>query len=521
MIKLKNIDEEFEKKIKDKFKVDSSKKYNIFLCYRDSTAILARNFYDYIQKINVSLYDSRYFGNVYYSDYIACGRYTDYYALKKLINSIKYFIIFLDKNFTVNFTNNEGKINENCVTAHEIKYLLERVGRSKKEKDRPKIIIINVNGYNFRDFINEKNLLEEAKKIINDKNELEAKLIHTHIELKDCDNNRIKKLLSSNYSESKKQEMVEFITKGNNINDFNVRQGDEVSFFERVLASIDPIQVKEDFYSFGHYPQSKLLDDEVIKKLNEEVLEFDKWTSYEYSYNGKIENYMKYIDIKKNQMHIRAVKFTHFRPCLVSGLPNSYQLKNNYDINSNYYFLYEPLVWRVLYVDNSYIYLCTKDIIDSQPFSNMAYDELLNSETANVFKGSYIQKWLNTTFLNWAFNPEEIKYLDKEFGVSLISVDDVEKHLMSQKRNRINATDYALCQGVYSYDSNYEWILRDKADGDNIIDSKFICGNKFNEIREDLVIYTNGGIVPLIRLNKAKIEGDEHDKPQNQFIYKL
>ncbi|MDE6414721.1 MAG: hypothetical protein K2K48_04845 [Anaeroplasmataceae bacterium] len=507
---MKNIDEELEKKIKDKFKVDLSKEYNIFLCYRDSTAILARNFYDYIQKINVSLYDTRYFGNVYYSDYIACGRYTDYEALKKLIDSINYFIIFLDKNFTVNFTNDKNEINENCVTAHEIKYLLER-------ESKPKIIIINVNGYNFRDFINEQYLSEEVIKIIENKNELELKLRNDYIELNNYDNDRIKQLLSNNYSESQKQEMVEFITKGNNINDFNVRQGDEVSFFERVLASVEPILVDEDFYLFGHYPQNKLLDDE-IKDLNVEVPEFDKWTSYEYSYNGKIEDYMKYIDLKNKQ--IRAVKFTRFRPCLVSGLPNSYQFKNKFSINTNYYFLYEPLVWRKLYEDRSYIYLCTKDIIDSQPFSNMTYDELINSRVANVFEGSFIQTWLNTTFFDCAFNTEERELLDKEFGVSLVSADDVEKHLMSEKRNRINATDYALCQGVYSYDSNYEWILKDKADGDNIIDSKFICGNKFNEIREDLVIYTNGGIVPLIRLNKSKIQVEEHNNLKKYFIIK-
>ena len=57
-----SLNKEIEQSIRNKFKIDSNKKYNIFLCYRDSTAILARNFYDYVQKINVSLFDTRYYG---------------------------------------------------------------------------------------------------------------------------------------------------------------------------------------------------------------------------------------------------------------------------------------------------------------------------------------------------------------------------------------------------------------------------------------------------------------------------
>ncbi len=179
--------EKLENKIKNMFKVDSTKKIDIFLCYRDSTAILARNFYDYIQNINSSLYDTRYFGNVYYSDYIAYGRYTDYEALKQLIESVKYFIIFSDKNFTFNFTNNDNTINENCVPAHEIKNLLER-------KNKPKIIIININGYYFRDFIDEKCLSKEVKKIAKKILKLEDNFKKDCIKLSDCDFYRIKQL---------------------------------------------------------------------------------------------------------------------------------------------------------------------------------------------------------------------------------------------------------------------------------------------------------------------------------------
>ena len=70
------------------------KKYNIFLCYRDSTAILAKNFCEYVQAINYSLYDSRYYGEVYYSDFIACGKYTDDETLKKIIDNAQYFVVF-------------------------------------------------------------------------------------------------------------------------------------------------------------------------------------------------------------------------------------------------------------------------------------------------------------------------------------------------------------------------------------------------------------------------------------------
>lgn len=492
------LNNEVEQSIRNKFKIDSTKKYNIFLCYRDSTAILARNFYDYVQRINVSLYDTRYYGNIYYSDYIACGRYTDYDSLKKLINDdeLNYFIIFLDKNFTANFTTVKNVINEDCVTAHEIKFLLER-------KNKPRIIVVNVNGYNFRDFYNEQFIEEEVKKILNDKNYITNKLRDNYFELTNIDNNRIMNLLDDNYSVEEKKELAKFITKGNNINNFDVRQGDETSFFERLLASIEPIPVKEEFYEFGSYPQDSLLDEELkTKKIF--TPDFEKWNSYQYSYNGQLKDYMKYYDLKDE--NIRAVKFTEYRPCLISGIPSSYQLKNGFEKDIVHYFYFEPLIWRKLYEDRLYLYLCTKDIIDSQPFSNYNYDELLQNNDANDFDKSFLKKWLNETFYNSAFNEEEKELIDKGFGVSLLSVDDVINHMMTTKRNKIGATRYAMCQGVYSYDSNYDWFLKDKADGnDNTIDVKFICGNKFDEIKEDFSIYTNGGIIPLIRIKKSML----------------
>ena len=494
------------------FKINFKKECRIFLCYRSTTAILARNFYDYVKNINISLLDSRFFGEVYYSDYISCGNYLNYEELKKVIDKVEYFIIFLDKNFTNGFFS-DGVINKNCVTAHEIKYMLER----KKDTN---IIIVNVDGYNFKD---------EIEKAENVDEHFDVEILKTEKEIRSAIEKRLE-LVTKNIAclldagtELDKIKKAEKLTRGNNINNFDIRQGSEQSFFERLLGSIEPKDVPETFYYFGKYPQRIIPDVERNKLLNDGIIncEKDGWISYHYMYNGIEKDYMRYKDFENKESKIRGVHFSKYRPCLVSGLPYGYQQNNKYAKNKYYFFDYEPIKWRLIKENKYYMFLASADVLDSQPFYGKPV--LSDAQKVNNFENSTIKEWLNNSFYDVTFTEEEkdmlVSFDNGDGKVSLLPESDVIMHLTSMKRNKIEPTDYALSQGVYVFNGNCDWLLRDSAPDTNI-DIRFICGNKFNEVREDFAIYTNGGVIPYIIIDKRKVNYVDNNKKAFRIVRK-
>lgn len=481
------------------FKIDSKNKdYRIFLCYRANTAILARNFYDYIRKINVSLYDSRFFGDVYYSDYISCGRYVDYDSLKEIIDKVEYFVIFLDRDFCSGFLK-DGKINDDCVTAHEIKYLLE----SNKNIN---IIVVNINGYNFKNEIDRELTNEKAEEYYKELRSSEEDIVNAIKKRLELESNIFSKIIDGN----NKIEKVEKLTKGNNINNFDIRQGNEEGFFERIVGSIDSVDITEDVYLFGEYPQNNVSKGAKNLILADKAnIINDNWKSYDYIINGQSSDFMKYhdfsINVNSDSYKVRGVFFDKYRPCLTDGLPFGYQEINGYPKNEYYFFKYDKIKWRKLYEDEDIIYLSSVNILDSQPFNNCMSEDI----KPNDFETSTIKRWLNNDFINLAFSKEEIEclesFIEDDYKVSLLNELDVTVFLASAKRGKVEPTKYALAQGVYVYNGSCDWFLRD-ASNDSSFDAKFICGNKFDEVNEDLVTYTNGGIMPCIKIDKSFVK---------------
>ena len=186
-----------------------------------------------------------------------------------------------------------------------------------------------------------------------------------------------------------------------------------------------------DLIEYGSYPQSQVKDSALISELDK----INKnWVSYGYfSGNGKTGSmkpgdWMKYADFKYNGSKYRAVTFSQYRPDYTiseSSEKNSYQDDNGYYINNVYYFLYEPLKWRV--IDNSGssgVYLLCDSVIDSQAFSNYVYynsyddytynrlqGDLSYSDYSNYLTGEYqtssIKEWINNDFANTAFTKSE------------------------------------------------------------------------------------------------------------------
>ncbi|MDD6061419.1 MAG: DUF6273 domain-containing protein, partial [Oscillospiraceae bacterium] len=252
---------------------------------------------------------------------------------------------------------------------------------------------------------------------------------------------------------------------------------------------------------FGSYPQSKVTDEKLIKKLNS--LDLD-WKSYDYYSSDEGGNYvqgdfMRFADVTMDGERYRAVTMDSQRG----------SEEHEYLCDTTYWFRYEPLTWRVLDAETGLL-LCDK-IIDCQTFSDVSYDEDVSAPDeeianfvfyndaqhthyANDYTVSDIRAWLNSTFLTTAFTSQErhdiattdldnTAYPKKdgegdpydfdcsatEDKIYLLSYKDMlntqygfDENAQIEDDNRTaEYTDYALIQGLFTMDlSTSTWVLR-------------------------------------------------------------
>lgn len=264
-----------------------------------------------------------------------------------------------------------------------------------------------------------------------------------------------------------------------------------------------------DIIEFGSYPQSEVKDSATLAKLTAAA---KSWVSYGY-YSGdgnygsmKPGNWMEYADITLDGEKYRAVRLTQLRPNLTifaSSSENTFQDDNGYDINTVYYFIYEPLKWRILDLDEGLV--LSELSLDAQAFSNLVYlhgtdpygingtDAMWNSaEHTNYsvdYKTSSIRKWLNGEFNNTAFtSTQQNKILTTKLDNSAYSdnynkldgKETQDKLFLPSFRDVTNSrygfkdssqtydtarsckcTDYAKIQGTFVDNSGASnWLLR-------------------------------------------------------------
>lgn len=282
-----------------------------------------------------------------------------------------------------------------------------------------------------------------------------------------------------------------------------------------------------DVINFGSYPQTEVTDSTTRLKL-EAKSQNAEWSAYPYYSSGKQTDFMYYLDLQFGSYYYRGVRIEQYRPCCAgfsSSAANSYQDDNGYTQYVTYWFRYEPLQWRVL---NPYTgFVLSESIIDAQDFhytdSNHA-----NGKYANNWAESSVRRWLNTTFMNDAFNGTEQQKIrtttldtpcpiegysrydagktqDKVFLLSwydVLSPDyGFNKNTGSLSARQASGTDYAKCQGLYECSSNKcsDWWLRSAGDGSNLA-----CNVSYFGWVNDYgcgVDGTNFGIRPALQLN--------------------
>ena len=248
----------------------------------------------------------------------------------------------------------------------------------------------------------------------------------------------------------------------------------------------DPQQPEHPTVAFGSYPQSIVTDADLITALDAAAKD---WHSYGY-YTGtgsvadgnmQPSDFMQYADIQLENERYRAVTFSAYRPAN-TGEPAAAEAMGDssvYELNTIYYFKYEPILWRVLDASTGLV-ICTS-VIDSQPYQNVVYQNAGTyyvsidcASDASDYAASSVRQWLNNDFYNTAFSESEKKVIaDNNEIISdrvfLLSFEDVQNaaygfdalpNVMNGSRDR-DISDYAICQGGAG-DSG--WMTRTPAD---------------------------------------------------------
>ncbi|MBE6816092.1 MAG: fibronectin type III domain-containing protein [Ruminococcaceae bacterium] len=321
--------------------------------------------------------------------------------------------------------------------------------------------------------------------------------------------------------------------------------------------------------TFGWYPQSKVTDSATVNTLDSQP---SAWYSYGYytgtgSYSdGKMtpSAYMEYTDVFYGGHKYRGVKFTQYRPYytgLISSANDSFQDENGYTPTDNtYWFLWEPLQWRVL--DSTTGLMMCETIIDSQPYNNYVlcsgkdaygkdayWGDAGKTHYANNYAESALRKWLNDDFYNSAFSSAQQDIIvltalnNSAYSTSYSAYDsasttdnvfllsysdmmnmaygfDAERYSYDLAR-QAKGSDYAKCQGLYVDTSNEysRWWLRSAG-----YYSDLACSVEYDGWVSDEYYgasNTNYGVRPAIKLNltseiiQSDVSETDRDAPHN------
>ncbi len=250
---------------------------------------------------------------------------------------------------------------------------------------------------------------------------------------------------------------------------------------------------------FGNYPQSVVRDAQLTDRLNTlagalpDENDPRSWTDYGYYIGGEPRSFTWYIDVEYDGERYRGVYFTQCRPACLSA-PMAYltpQTNSGYDVNTVYWFRWEPIVWRVLSDDGKKLFVVADKILDCMQINAKYWQEPFIRDSISSpaeYDKSDIRSWLNEAFLYTAFDEEcrdiimttEVdnsvnslgsesdqtcaNTFDKIFLLSYREATDPDlgmiRHLgFYEPRNRI-PTDYAVCLGLDTFFGGASWWLR-------------------------------------------------------------
>lgn len=283
---------------------------------------------------------------------------------------------------------------------------------------------------------------------------------------------------------------------------------------------------QNDIIYFGSYPQNKVADIALRKALDAlvDVPTRDKsgeWTEYAYYSQGKRSSYMWYIDIEYDGEKYRGIYFLDYRssnPQSVGATDKTYQDDNGYVPTTIYWFLYQPIKWRIVKEEDGKAMLLCDTAIDAQSFD-------FDGDYSNNYAESTIREWLNREFYFTAFNTAQKALIrttlvnnsaqstaystndnaceDTRDRLFLLSYAEAKDYGKTVDMLKLKTSDYAISQGCFVDSEGYcFWRLRSPYDADTECAS-YVRANGVIRSRYE-VYYSDFGIVPALWLNLAQ-----------------
>lgn len=175
-----------------------------------------------------------------------------------------------------------------------------------------------------------------------------------------------------------------------------------------------------DHIYFGHWPQTRERDENVVAKLNEIAgkppTPRDKANPYNWESHEGVSYMLQKIVIYNGTKYL-GVQMNEYRASGVYSLRRDI-MDNGYFTTEVYWFKYEPIKWRILTTSGNSAFIMSDialDFFSMQPDRKSEIrDDLLASYNnsagvpdgiyANNWEYSFIRRWLNETFYNEVFN---------------------------------------------------------------------------------------------------------------------
>ncbi len=281
-------------------------------------------------------------------------------------------------------------------------------------------------------------------------------------------------------------------------------------------ASAEKTYSAGDIIEYGTYPQSRVEQTSALASAAESAV----WKSYGYYsgsgiyYDGNISagDVAEFADFILDGVKYRAVRFSAYRPYM-TGMrtveANSYVDDNGYELNTVYYFKYEPIQWKVLDPDAGFV--VSAKHIDSRAFNDYLtqsgpdyYGDSGFENLANNYDTSSIKTWLNADFYDTAFTSDQKANIapDGSLGsVFLLSKDENTDY--ASVISAPSATAYAECQGIHSYPYS-GGVFRWTRTPTSVSEFPYSASDAGEFSTGDSANYTCFGVCPAMKLSKIK-----------------
>ena len=239
-----------------------------------------------------------------------------------------------------------------------------------------------------------------------------------------------------------------------------------------------------DMIELGQYPQGDETDPDLVRALKKicgepQLQGGSLWHDYDNA-NGSA----MYVDLDYSGKRYRMVYKHRHR-----NKRSFYYEINRYRDRRTYVFLYEPIVWRVLKIEDGKALLSSQKVLDGQEFFVWKKRKPEERDICpNNYEYSYIRWWLNNVFYETAFSdtekaviettvvdnsPQTTKHInnlfacnDTEDKVFLLSYQEAKTLFADNKDRYKKATEYAKASDCYAYPTrdpklnNGNWLLR-------------------------------------------------------------